>query len=124
MDEKRLYSIRGAVCCQNTKDSVLGGTEKLCKEIFTLNHIEASDIVNIQFTLTPDIDAMNPATALRLSKTGIDTSLVPLFCSQEPVVQNMLDHVIRVMVTVYLPKGTSVKTAYLNGAQALRPDLP
>ena len=53
----------------------------------------------------------------------MDTSAVPLFCSQEPVVRNMLPKVVRLMVTAYLPEGTAVVPSYLNGAQVLRPDL-
>ena len=123
MNGKRLYCIRGAVCCENTKESIQENVGLLCSRVFSENKICAEDIVSVQFTVTPDLDALNPATAMRLSDTGIDTSHVPLMCSQEPVVRNMKPKVIRLMVTAYLPEGTSVKTSYLNGAQDLRPDL-
>ncbi|MBO4385997.1 MAG: chorismate mutase [Treponema sp.] len=123
MDGKRLYCIRGAVCCENTKESIQENVGFLCSKVFAENKICAQDIVSVQFSVTPDLDAMNPATALRLSDTGVDTSAVPLMCSQEPVVRNMLPKVVRLMVTAYLPEGTSVVPSYLNGAQVLRPDL-
>ncbi len=121
--EKRLYSIRGAVCAENTKDSIIENVELLCSKLFSINSIKADDIVNIQFTVTPDLDVLNPATALRFSDTGIDTSRIPLFCAQEPVIKGMLANVIRVMITVYLDKDSICKTAYLNGAEVLRPDI-
>jgi len=123
MGGKRLYCIRGAVCCENTKESIAENVGLMCSKVFCDNKISAEDLLNIQFTVTPDLDALNPATALRLSNTGVDTSSVPLMCSQEPVIRNMMPKVIRLMVTAYLPEGTSVKPSYLNGAQLLRPDL-
>lgn len=123
MDGKRLYCIRGAVCCENTKDSIQENVGLLCAKVFRENMISAESLVNIQFTVTPDLDALNPATALRHYDTGVDTSAVPLFCSQEPVVRNMLPKVVRLMVTAYFPEGTAVVPSYLNGAQVLRPDL-
>lgn len=122
----RLYSIRGAVCCENTASSVEEGVGTLCKKIFKENNIDSSNlgqIVNLQFTITPDIDALNPATAFRHADFGFDVSAVPLFCSQEPVIKGMLPRVIRLMLTLYLPEGSSIKASYINGAQALRPDI-
>ena len=125
-NELRLFSIRGAVCCENTAESIKENVELLCKKIFSENSIDSSnsaDIVNLQFTMTPDLDALNPATAFRKANLGFDLSKIPLFCSQEPVVSGMLAKVIRLMITLYLPAGTIVTGSYLNGAQVLRPDL-
>ncbi len=123
--EKRLYCIRGAVCPQNTPESIRDLVGELCSELFTKNKILDKDIVNIQFTITPDLNALNPASALRTSPklASYDVSHIPLFCSQEPVIQGMLDRVIRVMVTVYLPEGSEIQPIYLGEAQNLRPDL-
>ena len=91
--------------------------------LFSKNKLSADDIVNIQFTLTPDLDEMNPAMALRKSDTGIDTSRIPLFTSQEAVIRGMPSKVVRVMVTAYMDASTPTSPAYINGAQVLRPDL-
>lgn len=123
MTEKKLFSIRGATCAENTVDSIKSSVGELCAKLFSQNKLNADDIVNIQFTVTPDLDTLNPATALRKSEVGIDTSSVPLFCSQEPVIKGMLPKVIRIMITAYMDMGSKISTAYLNGAQALRPDL-
>lgn len=119
---RRIYSIRGAVCAENTAESITENVCHMCNEIFTQNGIQADDLVSIQFTLTPDLDVLNPATALRKGNVVIDTTKTALFCSQEAVIVNMLPKVIRVMVTAYLPDGSQIKTVYLNGAQKLRPD--
>lgn len=119
---KRLYAIRGAVCSENTKESICENTVQMCRKIFLENNIKSEDLVSIQFTMTPDLDQINPATALRRGDVGIDVTKPALFCSQEAVVQNMLPRVIRVMVSVYLEEGTDVVNAYLNGAEVLRPD--
>lgn len=120
--ERRIYSIRGAVCSENTADSITENVCNMCNDIFTKNSIKAEDLVSIQFTMTPDLDVLNPATALRRGNVVIDTTKTALFCSQEAVIVNMLPKVIRVMVTAYLPEGSEINTVYLNGAQKLRPD--
>ena len=87
------------------------------------NNLQAQDIVNIQYTVTSDLTALNPATALRKSDIGIDVSHVPLFCSQEPEIEGMLKKVIRVMITVYMKEGSSPVNIYTGGAEVLRPDI-
>ncbi|MBR6297525.1 MAG: chorismate mutase [Treponema sp.] len=124
MSEKRLYGIRGATCTENTPESIIKNVGELCRALFLTNKLETSDIVSVQFTVTPDIDAMNPATALRKAgDVGLDTSVIPLFCSQEPVTKGMPKSVIRTMVTAYMEQGAKPVGAYVNGAQILRPDL-
>ena len=64
----RLSAIRGAVTAENTKESIQVRTVKLVKEIIEANNLKLEDFVTIQFTLTKDLDELNPATALRLGK--------------------------------------------------------
>ncbi len=124
MSEKRLYGIRGATCTENNKDSIIKNVGELCRTVFSKNGLHTEDVVSIQFTVTPDIDELNPATALRKAgDVGLDTSSVPLFCSQEPVVKGMNPKIIRLMVTAYMENGSKPVGAYLNGADVLRPDL-
>ncbi len=114
----RLYAVRGAVCCENTETSIGEMVPELYAQIVKRNGIRESDIVSILFTMTNDLTAMNPATALR--KAGLAESL-PLFASAEPYVEGYLPKVVRVLITYY---GTaSPAPVYLNGAEALRPDL-
>ncbi len=114
----RLYAVRGAVCCDNTEDSIGSMVPALYREILDRNGIEENDIVSILFTVTNDLVAMNPATALR--RAGLAES-VALFASAEPFVEGYLPRVIRVLVTYY--GTTAPRPVYMNGAEALRPDL-
>ena len=123
MEGKRLYCIRGAVCMENTADSIRVAVGGLFDEICRLNGFSAADLVSIQFTMTRDLDELNAATALRTAGTAMDVSTVPLFCAQEPEVKGMAARVIRIMVSVYMPEGSRVRNVYVGGAEILRPDL-
>jgi chorismate mutase len=120
---KRLYGIRGAVCADNTAESIRINVLELCKRVFEKNMVSAEDIVSIQFTVTDDLNALNPAAALRSGDSGLDVSVCALFCSQEPRMEHGLDHVIRLLVTTYCPDGAVPQHVYCNGAEILRPDF-
>lgn len=123
MEGKRLYCIRGAVCTANEKSAIMSDVGNLFNTICEKNGFEAKDMVSIQFTMTGDLDEMNAASALRASNTNLDVSTVPLFCAQEPNVKGMMDHVIRIMVSVYMAEDSKVHNVYINGAESLRPDF-
>lgn len=120
---KKLAAIRGATCCDNTKDEITHYVSKMLNEIVQKNNLLSEDIVSVFFTVTKDIDELNPATALRLGNTKIDFSNVALFCAQEPEIKGGLEYVIRVMVTAYMPEFSVKKNVYINGAERLRPDF-
>lgn len=120
---KRLYGVRGAVCAENTNESISLQTTLMCRELFKRNNICASDIVSIQFSLTKDLDALNPCAALRHSDVGIDTSKIPLFCTQEAYIRGGLEKVIRILITVYLEDNAKTVPIYMGGAECLRPDF-
>ena len=120
---KRLYGVRGATGTENTKESVAKNVCQMCLEILRKNSIKTEDIVSVQFTQTKDIDAMNPAAALRKGQCEVDFSSVPLFCSQEPEIKNSPEKMIRVLVTVYLEEGSKISPVYINGGEKLRPDF-
>ena len=121
---KRLCAIRGASTAENTKESIEKQTVRLIQEIVSQNKICAKDIVDFHFTLTKDLDVLNPATALRLNqdKFDFDVKTVPLFCSQEAFIQGGLERCIRVMVTGYFNR-KKIKFVYLEQARKLRPDI-
>lgn len=120
---KRLAAFRGAVCVENTAESITENVCFMCRELFSRNKIKAEDIVSLQFTITDDITVLNPATALRRGNPGLDVSQVPLFCSQEAKIDGMMPKVIRALLTSYVDEGTERQNVYLNGAEKLRPDL-
>lgn len=120
---KKLVAIRGATCCDNTESQIMDYVCKMCNEIFIKNNLTKQDIVSIQFTVTKDINALNPAKALRTGNSKIDVSEVPLFCAQEPDFKGSLEYVIRVMITAYMNEFSNKYNVYINGAERLRPDF-
>ena len=123
MNEKRLAAFRGAVCVENTAESITENVCLMCRELFTRNKIKAEDIVSLQFTITDDITVLNPATALRKGNPGLDVSQVPLFCAQEAKINGGMPLVVRALLTAYTAESAGRQNVYLNGAEKLRPDL-
>lgn len=117
--EKRFCALRGACQCQNTAEDIARQTISLYDRILEENKLPEDDIVSLIFSLTPDLDAMNPAAALRNSGRAGDSAL---FAVQEALVQGGLDRVIRVLIHCCLPAGTKLRHIYQNGAEVLRPD--
>lgn len=120
---KRLYGIRGATGAENTKESIQTAVAALGKQLFAENGLSGNDIVSIQFTMTKDLDALNPCFALRHADCGIDVSNCALFASQEVEIKNAPAQLIRVLVTAYLEENASLHHCYINGAEKLRPDF-
>ena len=120
---KILTALRGAVCVENTAESITENVCLMCRELFTLNNIKAEDIVSLQFTITDDITVLNPATALRKGNPGLDVSQVPLFCAQEAKIDGGMPLVVRALLTAYTDESAGRQNVYLNGAENLRPDL-
>jgi chorismate mutase len=114
----RLYGVRGAVCCENTIESLSLNVPELYTQLLKQNNIGQDDIVSILFSVTDDLTALNPATALRNAGLAPD---LPLFACAEPFIEGYLPHVIRILVTYYGNKKPS--PLYINGAERLRPDL-
>ncbi len=121
--EKRLIAYRGAVCVENTAESITENVCLMCRKLFSLNKIQAEDIVSLQFTITDDITVLNPATALRRGDCGLDITQVPLFCSQEAKIDGGMKFVVRALLTAYNDKDIERRNVYLNGAEKLRPDF-
>ena len=120
--DKRLTAFRGAVCVENTPQSITENVCLMCRELFSRNSISADDIVSLQFTITKDITKLNPATALRHGDCGLDISAVPLFCSQEAEIEGGMPLVVRALLTAYTATDkTERHNVYLNGAEKLRP---
>ena len=120
--EKRVFAFRGAVCVENTEESITDNVCHLCNELFAHNRLEADDVISLQFSITDDITVLNPATALRRGKTNFDSSQIPLFCTQEAKIDGGMKLVIRVLLTAYADSDIERHNIYLNGAEKLRPD--
>ena len=119
MSEKRLYALRGATQCINSAEDIRKQVALLYDSLLEKNALVDADIVSIIFSQTNDLDALNPAAALR--QTGRAGELA-LFAVQEAETVNALPRVIRILVHCYLPEGSKPGHAYRNGAEILRPD--
>ena len=119
---KRIISIRGAITVkENSISDVKEATLQLLNNIFKDNHLNESEIINIIFTVTDDIDAINPATVTREDLRILST---PLICMQEMKVKGVLKLCIRVLIQAYSNTTKDhVKHIYLGEAANLRPDL-
>ena len=120
MNGKRLFALRGACCCKNTEVDIKEQVSLLYDNLLEKNSLLPDDIVSVIFSQTEDLDAINPATALR--QTGRAGELA-LFAVKEAENAGALPFVIRVLIHCYMPEGTKVKHVYLNGAEVLRQDI-
>ncbi|MBP3773337.1 MAG: chorismate mutase [Treponema sp.] len=120
---ERLFAIRGATGADNTAESIKENVCEMCLRLFSENGLSQKDFVSIQFTVTEDLDALNPAAALRKGQDAFDVSSIPLFCSQEPRIVGSPEKMIRVMITVYMDSSAKPIPVYINGGERLRPDF-
>ena len=117
---KKLYALRGAVRCENNEDDICRQIGQMYDEILSKNSLKEDDIVSIIFSVTRDLDAINPSAALR--KYGRACGDEALFSVQEPDCKNSLERTARVIIHCYLEEGVKIKHVYRNGAEVLRPD--
>jgi len=116
-----VVGIRGAaVARENSAEAIHHAAARLVSSLLSRNKLEVSQVISMFFTMTPDLNAAFPATAVR-EICGLD---VPLLCATEVGVAGSLRQVIRVLVHAYYPPGRgNVVHTYIDGAEALRPDL-
>lgn len=114
-------AIRGAITVENNdRDEILAATKELLEEIFKENNIIREDLIEMIFTLTPDLNAVFPAVAAR--EMGI--TKVPLMCMSEIPVEGALKKCVRVLIQMNTDKKLDdIVHVYMKGAEVLRPDL-
>lgn len=115
----RLYALRGATGCDNTEYDIQEKVAQLFDDLLKKNDLKEADIVSIQFTITQDLNILNPAAALRRAGRAQDLAL---FVAAEPDIRGMLPGIIRILIHCYLPQGHQPRHVYINGAEQLRPD--
>ncbi|GHU43051.1 chorismate mutase [Spirochaetia bacterium] len=116
---KKIVALRAAICALNTEDDI---KKQVCSAYNLLlgeNNLPESDIISLVFSVTGDLTAINPASALR--KSGLGAGLV-LFCVQEPNTSGMLPRTIRLLLHCYMEEGAKPHHVYTGGAEVLRPD--
>lgn len=116
-----IKAVRGAITVeQNSPQHISDAVITLLNEIIDKNKIKLKDVVSCVFTMTKDLNAAYPAKFAREKLNFIN---IPMMCYQELDIEDSLKMCLRVLLTVYTEKQENIKHIYLNGAQALRPDL-
>ena len=112
---------RGATTVEhNEEKKILENTKELLEDIIKENALEKEDLIDMIFTITPDIDKAFPARAAR----QLGYTDVPLLDMAEPEIEGALTKCIRIIIhTNTEKKNSDMIPVYLRGAKALRPDL-
>lgn len=110
-----LKAIRGAVRAdRNDKENISKVSLELFDAVMSSNNLKNEDIVCVIFSCTSDINAYNPATAVRLNR-GKELSFM---CMQEAQMQNALSMCIRIMVLAQVEG--EITNSYLGETAKLR----
>lgn len=120
--DRAVRALRGAITVDSdTPEQVTERTCRLLEALLEANHVEHEDLISILFTTTPDVVSMFPATAARSMGLGD----VPLLCASEIDVPGATPRCIRVLVHLTSDRPRDqLHHVYLEGARALRDDLP
>jgi chorismate mutase len=115
-------ALRGATTLDlDTADQVRARTIGLLQEMVDRNEIQHDDVISVLFTATDDIHAMFPASAAR----EIGFGDVPLICARELDIHDATPLCIRVLMHLTTERTRAeLRHVYLEGAAALRDDLP
>jgi chorismate mutase len=116
---KKIFALRGATQCLNTQDDIIAQIAAVYDALLADNKLSEDDIVSLIFSITDDLDAINPAAALRRAGRGAD---IVLFSTQEPKSINAFKRTVRLLLHCYMEEGSIPQHSYRNGAEALRPD--
>ena len=114
---KRLAALRGAARARNEAADIREQTAALYDKLLTENALGEEDIVSLVFSVTGDLDALNPAAALRQTGRAPELAMMVL---QEAETENGLPATIRLLVHCYL--NGPPRHVYRNGAEVLRPE--
>ncbi len=118
----RLRALRGAITLErDVRDEVMTKTRRLVEAMLARNEVAHDDIVSIIFTATEDITAEFPAAAARAAGLGD----VPLLCARELSIEGGTPLCVRVLMHIETDRRRDeLAHVYLDGARALRDDLP
>jgi len=118
----KIRALRGATTFDlDEADHVTGRVVTLVNEMLERNGVDHDDIVSILFTATDDLHSIFPATAARVIGLGD----VPLICARELDIDGGTQKCIRVMMHLETTMSRAdLHHVYLEGARALRDDLP
>jgi chorismate mutase len=115
-------ALRGATTVDaDTTEGITARVQALVQAMLDRNDIDKDDLISVVFTATGDIHSMFPALAAREMGLGD----VPLLCAQELDIVGGTPRCIRVMMHLNTERARDeLHHIYLEGARALRDDLP
>jgi len=117
-----LRGIRGAATVEtNTREEIWKTARLLMTQLMSANQLSFEQVGAAIFSTTEDLTAGFPTTGVRQLPSF---SLIPLFDTREPAVENSLPKCIRILLLVDTDKNQrEICHVYLGRARALRPDL-
>lgn len=116
----RVSAIRGAVdVSADTPAEIRAAVAELVRQVSSRNQLQPDGIISAQFTMTPDLRSVFPASAAR--EAGWTS--VPMMCACAVDVPGALARCIRILVHANVSEGQRVEHVYLGNAVSLRPDL-
>ena len=117
-----LRALRGATTLDvDDADHLRQRVVALLEEMLQRNDVDHDDLVSIIFTATDDVHSMFPATAARTVGLGD----VPLLCARELDITGGTPLCVRVLMHLTSERSRAeLHHVYLEGAKALRDDLP
>ncbi len=110
--------IRGAtIASDNTSDAIHEATTELMESLIKSNDIKQRDVASAFFTVTPDLNAVFPASAARL----MGWENIALLGAVEVTVPTALNRCIRILILVNTDKEPEeLVNVYLHGTESLR----
>ena len=118
----RVRGLRGATTVsENTAAAITEAVTELLDAVEFQNPLDPAEIVSVTFSVTPDIDAIFPASVAR-RRPGWEQ--VPLLDVQHMQVAGSLPRCIRILIHLNTPLAQAeLRPVYLRQAANLRPDL-
>jgi chorismate mutase len=115
-------ALRGATTVdEDVTEHINERVQTLVQAMLDRNGVDHDDLISILFTATDDIHATFPATAARALGLGD----VPLICARELDIVGGTARCVRVMMHLMTERSRrELHHVYLEGARALRDDLP
>jgi chorismate mutase len=113
--------VRGATtAAANTREAILAATTELAEQMIAANDIHPEAVASVFLSMTPDLNAVFPALAIR--KLG--WTHTALLCLHDMAIPTDLPRTIRILIHWNTTRTLDqVQPIYINGAEVLRPDL-
>ncbi len=117
----KVRAIRGATtAAENSVAAIREVVHELLDEIESRNDLDLSEVVNVTFSVTRDLDMIFPAA---IARQRPHWQSVPLLDVQQMYVRTDLSFCIRCLIQFNTPDpALEVQHVYLRQAQTLRPD--